>query len=127
MRFAALSLSLLKSTSLRLSVSVSLGLFCSFYANSPILSSALLAISALPFLFFKPFGFGSSNTMPIRVLLFSLPVRITSTCSTFCPNSFTSLFLFVYLFIYLFLFFWGVEITIYTFDVLHHHNLDINS
>ena len=124
MRFAALSFSL----EVNLSVTVCLCLtgFVCFVLFMPTLRySALLAISALPFLFFSLNPLDLARPTPCRYVssyfhyLSVSPPLAPRFVQILSPHFFC---LFIYLFIYLFLFFWGVEITIYTFDVLHHHN-----
>ena len=80
-----------------------------------------LFFSFLSLLFFKPFGL--ARPTPCRYVssyIHYLAVRITSTAPSFVqilsPHPFCFLFSLD-----------RAKITIYTFDVLHHHNLDINS
>ena len=132
MRFAALPLSLSLSLGVNLSVTVCLCLtvfvcfvFLCQLSDTQLSSSRnfSFAFSFLSFLFFffKPFGL--ARPTPCRYVssyIHYLAVRITSTAPSFVQILSPHLFCFLFSLE-------RAKITIYTFDVLHHHNLDINS
>ena len=132
MRFAALPLFLSLSWSQPLCDCLSLShcvcLFCFFmptlrYSQLSSSRNFSFAFSFLSFLFFffKPFGL--ARPTPCRYVssyIHYLAVRITSTAPSFVQILSPHLFCFLFSLE-------RAKITIYTFDVLHHHNLDINS